>query len=381
MSAARAGAQHISSRSNYTMSQTAIPYHFLRGGTSRGPYFNAKDLPQDRDVLSEVLMAAVGAGHRLNIDGIGGGDAVTTKVAILSRSEDDWADIDYFFAQVAVEKREVDFRPTCGNILSGVGSAAIEMGLHPANDGETRVKIRAVNTGARVEAIIQTPGGKVTYDGDTAIDGVPGTAAPVVLSFMDTVGSVCGSMLPTGALRDVIDGVEVTCIDVAMPMMIARAADFGVTGYETPAELDANTAFMARMEAVRMEAGRRMGLGDVSKSVTPKVGLLAAPRSGGAVTARYFMPWACHPSMAVTGSQCIAACLLIPGTVSDGIGRLPAGNPAIMQIEHPLGEIVVTVDYAPTDGGVQINSAGLLRTARLLARGEVMVPRSVWAGK
>lgn len=359
------------------MTQTPLPYLFLRGGTSRGPYFNRADLPEDRDALARVLMAVVGAGHPLNIDGIGGGNAVTTKVAMLSRSARADADIDYFFAQVAVEKHEVDFKPTCGNMLVGVGPAAIEMGLVPAKGDVTRVRIHAVNTGAMVEAIVQTPGGRVEYAGETAIDGVPGTAAPVALQFLDVVGTSCGAFLPTGNLRDVIDGVEVTCMDVAMPMMIARAADFGITGYESAAELDANGDLMARIEAIRLQAGTMMGLGDVAQSVTPKVGLLAPPRQGGAISARYFMPWNCHPSMAVTGSQCIAACALTPGTVAEGIGDLPSGNPALMRIEHPMGVIEVTVDYGQGPDGFRLNSAGLVRTARLVARGEVMVPAGI----
>jgi 4-oxalomesaconate tautomerase len=258
------------------MSQTPIPFLFLRGGTSRGPYFRRADLPEDRETLSEVLMAVVGAGNPRNIDGLGGGNAVTTKVAMLSRSNDPAADVDYFFAQVAVEKREVDYAPTCGNILVGVGPAAIEMGLVKALDGVTPVRIRAVNTGALVEAEVQTPGGRVEYTGVTAIDGVPGTAAPVALNFMDVVGSRTGAMFPTGRPRDVIDGIEVSLVDVAMPMMIARAADLGISGYETQDDLDADKALFARMEALRLKAGVLMGLGDVSKSVVPKIGLIAA---------------------------------------------------------------------------------------------------------
>jgi len=363
------------------MTQTAIPFHFLRGGTSRGPYFNRADLPEDREVLSQVLIAALGSGHALNIDGIGGGAAVTTKVAMLSRSEAEGCDIDYFFAQVSVEDRLVDYKPTCGNILSGVGPAALEMGLIAPQGDVTRVRIRSVNTGAKVEAVVQTPGGHVAYDGDAAIDGVPGTAAPIYLNFMDVVGSVTGSLLATGSVRDVIDGVEVTCMDVAMPICIARAADFGLTGYETAAELDENRDFYARMEPIRMEAGRRMGMGDVSKSVTPKFALLAPPRNGGTITARYFMPWNCHPTMAVTGAQCLASCVLTPGTVAEGLFIPPEGTPALVLIEHPGGVIDVTVDYENGPDGFTLNSAGLLRTARLLARGEVMVPASVWDGK
>lgn len=364
------------------MTQTAIPYLFLRGGSSRGPYFRRTDLPEDREVLSQVLMAVVGAGHPLNIDGLGGGNAVTTKVAMLSPSARDDCDVDYFFAQVAVTEREVDYRPTCGNILSGVGPAAIEMGLVPAADGETRIRIHAVNTGARIEAVVQTPGGRVRYDGDTAVAGVPGTAAPIALDFLDTVGSVTGALLPTGNLRDVIDGIEVTCMDVAMPVMMARADAFGLTGYETAEELDANTAFYARIEPIRREAGRRMGMGDVTRSVTPKIALLAPPRDGGTLAARYFMPWKCHPSMAVTGGQCIAACALTPGSVADGLPRNLSGqSPERVAIEHPSGSLDVTVSFQRGKDGIALRSAGLVRTARLLARGEVMVPARIWDGR
>lgn len=361
--------------------QIAIPYHFLRGGTSRGPYLKRSDLPQDLETLSQVLMAIVGAGHALNIDGIGGGNAVTTKVAILSPSTRDDCDVDYFFAQVAVTKREVDYRPTCGNMLVGVGPAAIEMGIFAPTGDETLVRVHAVNTGAVIEARVQTPGGSVRYEGNFQIAGVPGTAAPIALSFMDTVGSVTGALLPTGHLRDVIDGVEVTCLDVAMPVMLARASDFGLTGHETQEELDANTDFFARVEPIRIQAGRLMGMGDVSTSVTPKITLLSEPQAGGVIAARYFMPWSCHPSMAVTGAQCIAACVIMPGTVADGLARLPLGtSPALIGIEHATGLFEVLIDHISTEGGIEVRSAGVVRTARLLARGEVMVPASMWSG-
>jgi 2-methylaconitate cis-trans-isomerase PrpF len=362
------------------MTQTAIPFLFMRGGTSRGPYLNRADLPADPDQLAEVLIAIVGSGHPLNIDGIGGGAAVTTKVAMLSRSEDDWADIDYFFAQVSVEDRLVDFKPTCGNILSGVGPAAIEMGLIAGQEGETPVNIRAVNTGAKIAAIVQTPGGQVSYEGSAQIDGVPGSSAPVALQFMETVGGVTGAFLPTGNLVDVIDGVKVTCMDVAMPVVIARADSFGLTGYESRSELDDNAEFNARMEALRQRAGAVMGLGDVAKSVTPKFGLLAPARHGGTVTARYFMPWKCHPTMAVTGAQCLASCVLTPGTVAQGLAMTPDDTPAKITLEHASGTIDVVVDYETTADGFTLNSAGLVRTARKLASGEVFVPAAVWAG-
>ena len=356
--------------------QTPIPFLFMRGGTSRGPYFRRTDLPEDLDRLSQVLMAAVGAGHELNIDGIGGGVAVTTKVAMLSHSEVPGVDIDYFFAQVGVTERIVDYKPTCGNMLAGVGPAALEMGMLPIQGEETRVVIRSVNTGAKVEAIIQTPGGAVNYAGDVAIAGVPGTAAPVALNFMEVVGSSCGKLFPTGRAVDVIDGIEVSCMDVAMPVVMARAADFGLTGRESVEELDADTAFFRRIEAIRLQAGQRMGMGDVAKSVVPKFAILAPPTTpGSAITARYFMPWKTHPSMAVTGAQCIAACAVHPGTVADGLSVLGTGAPLNVVIDHPSGAIDVLMDFAVDAAGVfTLKSAGLLRTARLLARGELMVP-------
>ncbi|PWR00754.1 4-oxalomesaconate tautomerase [Meridianimarinicoccus roseus] len=361
------------------MTQTGIPFIFMRGGTSRGPYFRRADLPTDRETLAEVLLAALGSGHPLNIDGVGGGAAVTTKVAMLSTSDDDWADIDYFFAQVSVEDRLVDFKPTCGNILSGVGPAAIEMGLVQPSSDETEIRIRAVNTGARVVAKVQTPGGALTYDGSAAIAGVPGTAAPIALSFMGVVGSSTGAFLPTGNIRDEIDGIPVTCMDVAMPMVIARAADFGLTGYETVAELDGNAEFFARMEAVRLKAGTLMGMGEVSKSVTPKFGLLAPARANGTIAARYFMPWNTHPSMAVTGSQCLASCALTPGSIADGLLQRPTTSPSNVVLEHASGTIEVLVDFDASDS-FELRSAGLLRTARKLADGHIYVPARIWKG-
>ncbi|MEO1549804.1 MAG: 4-oxalomesaconate tautomerase [Pseudomonadota bacterium] len=359
------------------MTQTAIPFLFLRGGTSRGPYMRRSDLPEDQDLLSEVLIAAVGSGHPLNIDGIGGGAAVTTKVAMLSPSQDDWADIDYFFAQVSVETRQVDYKPTCGNILVGVGPAAIEMGLVPATGDLTQVKIHAVNTGARVTAQVATRDGAVVYDGQAAIDGVPGTAAPVCLQFMDVVGGATGAMFPTGQRIDCFDGIEVTCIDVAMPMVIARAEAFGLTGHETAAELDDTPTFYERMEPIRRQAGKAMGLGDVSQSVIPKFGLIAPPRAGGHMATRYFMPWNCHPSLAVTGSQALSACLLCPGTVAEGLSNAPP-SPVDLKIEHPMGLLDVTVAYHREGETFDLISAGLTRTARKLAAGELFVPAAIW---
>ena len=360
------------------MNQRAIACIMMRGGTSRGPYFNAADLPQDRERLAKVLIAAMGAGAPLQVDGIGGAAPTTSKVAMLSRSAHEGAEIDYFFAQVHATEASVDFKPSCGNILAGVGPAAIEMGLAEAGDGETRVRIHNVNTGALIEAVVQTPDGTVTYDGGARIDGVPGTAAPVILNFMNVIGSKTGKLFPTGQRIDEIDGVAVTCIDVAMPMVIARAESFGLTGYESREELDANRAFYDRMEPIRRAAGMRMGLGDVSESVVPKFGLLARPISGGTLAGRYFMPWDAHPTYAVTGSICTGSCVLAPGSVADGLIDKPEGSPARIVIEHPSGTIEVVFDYAVEDGDIELRSAGVLRTARKLFSGNLFIPAGVW---
>lgn len=361
------------------MSLKNIPCILMRGGTSRAPYFDAADLPQDRDSLARVLISAMGAGSPLQVDGIGGGQPTTSKVAMLSRSDHDWADIDYFFAQVHAEKSEVDFSPSCGNILSGVGPAALEMGLLEASEKETRVRIRNVNTSALIEAVVQTPGGIVRYDGDARIDGVPGTAAPVILNFMEVIGSKTGSLFPTGNSLDVIDDTRVTCIDVAMPMVIGLATDFAISGYESQEELDANKALFEKMEKIRLKAGELMGLGDVSHSVVPKFGLLAPPARGGAISARYFMPWSCHPTYAVTGSICTGSCLLSPNTVANGITKLGTKTPVSLTIEHPSGTLEVVFDYSTQEDSFTLNSAGVLRTARRLFVGAVSVPDAIYA--
>ena len=363
------------------MTQTAIPFLFMRGGSSRGPYLRREHLPNDREALARVLVAIVGSGHPLNIDGVGGGAAVTTKVAMLSPSQDDWADIDYFFAQVGVQDGLVDFKPTCGNILVGVGPAAIEMGLVKATGDLTEVRVRAVNTGARVLAQVQTQGGAVVYYGQSRIDGVPGTAAPIGLMFRDVVGGATGQMFPTGNRIDTIDGIPVSCIDVAMPMVIARAADFGQHGHESAADLDANQDFLARMEVIRRKAGALMGMGDVSASVTPKFGLLAPAHQGGTAAVRYFMPWNTHPTLAVTGSQCLSACLLCPGTVGEGLAASLSGPPAHLWLEHPMWKMEVVVDYQIQGDGFDMISAGVVRTARKLAAGDVFVPHHIWDGR
>ncbi len=306
---------------------------------------------------------------------------MTTKVAMLSRSKDGATDIDYFFAQVAVEERVVDYAPTCGNILVGVAPAAIETGLIDASEGETAVSIRALNTGACVRAVVQTPNRKICYEGAYAIDGVPGTAAPIALEFTDIVGSKTKGLLPTGCVQETIEGIPVTCMDVAVPMIIARAESFGLTGREGSNELDQRKDFLTRMQVVRREGGARMGLGEVKDSVIPKFALVARAERGGDIAARYFVPWKCHPTMAATGAQCLAACLLTKGTVAEDLrqGDLRqkehkehGGGVASIGIEHPSGEFALEVNFSREgEHGFSLKSTKLTRTARKIASGHV----------
>lgn len=353
--------------------QIAIPCLFMRGGTSRGPYFLASDLPADVAARDRVLLAAMGSPDPRQIDGLGGATVTTSKVAILSKSAQPGCDVDYLFAQVDITKALVDTSPSCGNILAGVGPAAIERGLVPARDGETRVMVYNVNTQSRIEAIVQTPGGKVAYGGAARIDGVPGTAAPVMLNFMDVIGSLCGAMLPTGNARDVIDGLDVTCIDVAMPMILLRARDLGLEGSEGKEAFEGSPERMARIEAIRRKAGAMMGLGDVADKVVPKVGVLSRAAEGGTIRSRYLTPHALHQAHAVTGGVCVASACALPGTIAHELAEADAANPRTVWIEHPAGKIDVALTVRGEGAAMEI-VAGTLRTARLIMRGEVMIP-------
>lgn len=360
--------------------QHAIPVIVMRGGTSKGPYFRTGDLPSDKATRDRVLLAAMGSPDLRQIDGIGGADTLTSKVAMISPSAREGVDVDYLFAQVSLTEPVVDTAPSCGNILAGVGPFAIERGMVPVTGGETRVVIFNVNTSTRIEAIVKTDAEGVVYDGDTTIAGVPGTAAPVLLNFMDIAGSKTGALLPTGRLRDEIDGIEVTLIDVAVPMMILRAADLGKTGHETTAELDADIAFFARLEAMRREAGRRMGLGDVTGRVIPKAAILGAPRRDGHVAARYFVPHKTHAAFAVTGALCVATLAGIEGSVSDGLALRPEGDRREIFIEHPAGAIEVALHTRGRGTALEVVSGGTIRTARKLLTGEVYVPAAALEG-
>ena len=343
----------------------SIPCVLMRGGTSKGPFFLASDLPTECALRDQVLLSVMGSGHPLQIDGIGGGNPVTSKVAIVGPSSVVGADVDYLFAQVRIDQQTVDTSPNCGNMLAAVGPFAIEAGLVNTTGAMTRVRIHNINTGKLIEAEVPTPDGQVAYMGDASIDGVPGHAAPIALTFMDAAGARTGKLFPTGNPRDTIGGIDVTCIDCAMPMMILDAGAMGVSGYETAAELNSNVTLLQRLEMLRLEAGRRMGMGDVGNQVTPKPVLISKSNPGGDLNVRYFMPQQCHPSLATTGAVGIATACVTADTVAFMLigGRKP---PAVLVLEHPSGRLEVKLEMRE---GKMI--AGILRTARRLFEGKV----------
>lgn len=352
----------------------------MRGGSSKGLYFRREDLPADEALRDRVLVAAMGTDAR-QIDGAGGAHPLTSKVAIVSRSASADADVDYLFVQVVVGEGRVDTTPNCGNMLAGVGPFAIDNGIVPAQDGETTVRVRMLNSDNLCELLVQTPGKRVRYDGDARIDGVPGSAAPIVCHYLDVAGSATGSLLPTGRALDVVDGVQITCIDNGMPVVVLRAKDLGITGYETPKELDANRELKAKLESIRLQTGPKMNLGDVTKKVVPKMSLIAPARAGGHVCTRTFIPHDCHAAIGVLGAVSVATACILPGTVTRGIATVPEGKIKQMSVEHPTGEFSVTLEVGGTPEQPSVLKAGLLRTARLIFRGELLIPGAVWDGR
>ena len=357
--------------------QRAIPCTVMRGGTSKGLYFLARDLPADRLQRDQVLLAAMGSPDARQIDGMGGADPLTSKVAVIGPPSRPDADVDYLFLQVVVDAPRVDDSQNCGNLLAGVGPFAIEQGLVPARDGTTPVRIHMVNSASIAVAQIETPGGCPRYDGSARIDGVPGTAALILLEFLDVAGSTCGALLPTGRACDVVEGVEVTCIDNGMPVVLLRAADLGKTGYETPAALEADAALKARIDTIRLAAGALMNLGDVTAKTVPKMCLIAPPREGGALATRTFIPHRVHKAIGVLGAVSVATACVLPGSVADGIAQIEAGR--AIDVEHPTGFFTVEMEIVWRDQTPDIRRAALLRTARKLMAGDIFVPASLYA--
>lgn len=350
-----------------------IPCIYYRGGTSKGPCFLKQDLPENIEERDALLLSIMGSPDKRQIDGIGGGDSLSSKVVIINKSERHGVDIDYLLCQVHITDPIVETTLNCGNMLSVVAPFAIERGLVHAVHPETTVRIYNENTGVIMESTVQTPNGILTYSGNCKIDGVPGTAAPIKLTFLNAVGAKTGKLLPTGHRTDVIDNVPVTCIDVAVPMVIAQANHLGKTGYESKDALNADHNFLKRLEDLRKKAAILMGLGDASKSINPKICIVSPPREGGTITSRYFTPFECHDAHAVSGGLCLAAATLIPGSTANIVAQLRAteSNEHHIVIEHASGQIETDITIQNIDNDIDIPKASFIRTARPLFEGNV----------
>jgi 4-oxalomesaconate tautomerase len=348
----------------------------MRGGTSKGAYFLAEDLPSDIAARDKLLLALMGSPDPRQVDGLGGAHPLTSKVAIVSRSTLAGCDIDFLFAQVGVDKPMVDTTPNCGNILSGVAPFAIERGLVAATPGATKVRVRTVNTGTIADLTVQTPYGHVNYAGEARIDGAPGTSAPITVDFLDAEGSVCGKLLPTGNVRDSILGVPVTLIDNGMPVIVMKASDVGLTGYEPRDQLDKDLELKKRLNAIRLVAGPMMNLGDVTAKAVPKIALVAAPAEGGAICTRSFIPHECHASIGVFAAVTVATAAALPGSPAAEVAQLPAGQFKSVSVEHPTGEFTVNLTMGGAGRDTAVERAGLLRTARKLFDGTAYAPES-----
>ena len=364
------------------MEQQGIPCSWMRGGTSKGAFFLATDLPDDQAARDALLLRIMGSPDLRQIDGLGGADPLTSKVAIVGPGSRQDADIDYLFLQVAVDQALVSDQQNCGNLLAGVGQFAIERGLIPATSHETLVKVHLLNSGQLATVMLQTPDGAPVYAGDTAIAGVPGTAAPVLQNFPEAAGASCGSLLPTGNRMDRIGGVDATLIDNGMPVVIMSASDFidcGVSGYESRDELEGNDALRQKLESIRLLAGPLMQLGDVTDKTVPKMTLVAAPRCG-SITTRTFIPHRCHASIGVLGAVSVATAVVMSGSVAQRVANQSdivttddnaADRGREIVVEHPLGELSVVVDAVDSDGKIDVRSACVVRTARRLFEGKV----------
>ncbi|MEY3673324.1 MAG: 4-oxalomesaconate tautomerase [Pseudomonadota bacterium] len=376
----------------------AVPCLFMRGGTSKGPFFNAADLPADQAQRDRALLAIMGSPDKRQIDGLGGAHPLTSKVGIVSRSTTSGVDLDFLFAQLQPDKDTVDTTPNCGNMLAAVVPFAVETGMVQAVADTTTLRVLTLNTDMQCDITVQTPMGPdgvrfVADTGDARIDGAPGTSAPISINFLDTAGSVCSSLLPTGHVKDRIKvlptdklqgfepfEIDVTCIDNGMPLVLFKASDMGRTGYESADDMNADTDLQTRIEALRLQVSLLMGLGDVRSKNYPKMTLIAPPKQGGALSTRSFIPHVCHDAIGVLAAVTVGTACVLQGTVCEGVAVLKAGAEQALSVEHPTGEfsVVLQTQAADVPGGFEVTQAALLRTARLIMRGEAMVPAAIW---
>ena len=361
--------------------QTKIPCVMMRGGTSKGAYFLASDLPMDGELRDQVLLSVMGSPDARQVDGIGGANPLTSKVAIVQLSKRQGVDLDYLFTQVSVDEPRTSTLQNCGNILAGVGPYAVENRLINPSDPETTLTIYMENSDSVADVTFMTPGGAVDYDGDARIDGVPGTASPVMINFRDMEGSTSGSLLPTGKLVDTVKGIDVTCLDNGMPVVLIEAKSIERTGNESREDLNADVKLKKMLEAIRLESGHMMNLGDVTDKTVPKMTLVSPPRHGGTICTRSFIPHDCHAAIGVFAAVSVGTASTLPGTVADRVAAVPEGSTKLISVEHPTGEISVEMQIDDTGDQPRVKRAALLRTARRLFEGQVWIPASVWDGK
>lgn len=348
---------------------SSIPYMQIRGGSSKGLYFNKKDLPENEKFRDEIILSIVGRDAR-QIDGLGGANPLTSKVAIISESTKENCDVDFLFIQVVVGENRVDSSPNCGNILAGVASFCIESGMIQAQDKLTSINVNMINSNNVCELIVETSNGKIKYEGTTKIDGVDGTASPIICNYIDVAGSVCGSLFPTGNKKDQINGINITCIDNGMPVVLINAEELDITGYESCEELSENKTLRETLEAIRLKVGPLMNLGDVSKRVVPKMTIVSPALNGGNINTRTFIPHNCHAAIGVLGAVSVASACLYDECVTNGIANISVSLNTQVSVEHPSGEFSVELSCEDRDDELVIKKAGLLRTARLLSKGE-----------
>lgn len=358
------------------MDYSSIPYMQIRGGSSKGIYFKKEDLPSDTKLRDEIILSIVGRDAR-QIDGLGGANPLTSKVAIVNKSSSNDCDVDFLFIQVVVGENRVDSSPNCGNILAGVGAFAIENKLVEVTNDETTIRVNMINSNNICELVMQTPKGKLTYEGDAKIDGVPGTSAPIICNYLDVAGSVCGSLFPTGNKKDVIDGVNVTCIDNGMPVVLISADELNISGYESCDVLSNNEVLRKKLEEIRLKAGPMMNLGDVTKRVVPKMSIVSPSKTGRDINTRTFIPHNCHAAIGVLGAVSVASACLYDECVTSKVSNIKKTPIVSINVEHPSGEFLVKLSCEKMNDELIIKKAGVLRTARLLSKGEAYTHKEV----
>lgn len=355
-----------------------IPYMQIRGGSSKGVFFNANDLPNDKEQRDKVILAAmegVGIGDPRQVDGLGGADSLTAKVAIINTSKQENADLDYLFMQTVIGEGRLSTSQNCGNILAGVLHFAIENKLVKPTHPTTTKIIKMVNSGALCEVTVETPNGELVVEGTTKIDGVLGTGAAVLCNYLDIAGANTGALLPTGNVIDIVDNVKITCVDNGMPVVLLKASDFGISGYESKQELDQNETLKKRLEHIRLQIGAKMNLGDVRKKTVPKMTLISKATNGGLINTRTFIPHVCHTAVGVLGAVSVASGCLISGSIAEGIAKMPE-NFKQLSVEHPSGEFLVSLDAKHEGDHFVFKKSGVIRTARIISKGEVYIPKN-----